>query len=398
MKRLARLTPGKIAALATLGVVVLVLAISGGGLFSPGELSAEHRRDIQRGGVSAHAEIGGHCSACHAPPWSSETMADRCMACHTEIRHERDQRQPLHGTLSAGTRCQNCHTEHRGAHAALTDISRFDHNGAAFKLDGKHLQVNCNSCHSNKVYKATPQSCVGCHSEPKVPLVHRFNYGTGCAQCHTTTTWKTPDQSGFDHSRTAFQLTGKHTAVSCHACHKNNVYQGTPMTCVGCHSEPTVPVVHKFNYGNHCTPCHTTSAWTGAAFQHSAFPISHGKRNGNTCATCHQNPDHFKLYTCYNCHEHRPAKIEAIHVKRKIENFQDCVKCHHLGRGREKRERELGGILGDAGIAFPCPGDADECGQIGAGGRWCGLCPPIREATPPQWLPELDQQDQLRIR
>lgn len=438
MRRLAHLTPGKIAALATAGIVLLVLAVNGGDLFSPGDLNAENHRNLQRGGVSSHAEIRGNCSACHAPPWSGETMADRCMACHTEIRHEIEMKQPVHGTLSAGTRCQSCHTEHRGAHAALTDLSRFDHNCAAFKLDGKHTSVSCNACHTNNVYKGTVQSCVGCHGEPKVPQVHKFNYGTGCAQCHNTTTWNSPDRSGFDHSRTAFKLTGKHTAancnachknevfkgtpmtcvschsepkvpqvhkfnygsncaqchttatfktpdrssfdhnrtafkltgkhtaVSCNSCHKNEVFKGTPMTCVGCHSEPKAPQVHKYNYGNKCADCHTTATWTGSTFKHSAFPINHGKRNGNTCATCHQSAENFKLYTCYNCHEHKPDKIAQKHIKKGIVDFQNCIKCHGSGRRREREK-----IHFDSELVPGCLGNAHGFGADGDCVRTC---------------------------
>jgi hypothetical protein len=374
MKRLVRPTPGKIAALLTLGIVAAVLLIGGGEMFSPGELSAENRRNVSCGGVSSHAELGGRCSACHAPPWSGQTMADRCLDCHTDVRREMETRAPLHGTLSNGMRCQNCHTEHRGAHASLTDLSRFDHNCAAFKLTGKHVNVNCNSCHSNNVYKGTPQACVSCHAEPKVPQVHKARYGSNCNQCHTTATWS---HATFDHNQCAFKLTGKHVNVSCNACHKNEVFKGTPQSCVGCHSEPKVPVVHKANYGTKCAQCHTTSSFTGAIFKHDYFPINHGNRRmGNTCATCHQSAENFKLYTCYNCHEHRPAKIEQIHVRRNFKKFDNCVECHRHGRNRERGRDVLHEFeatacphfeLDNAAGCAPPLGRDSQCGKLSRG-------------------------------
>jgi hypothetical protein len=56
----------------------------------------------------------------------------------------------------------------------------------------------------------------------------------------------------------------------------------------------------------------------------------------NKCATCHTDESNFKVYTCYNCHEHRPVKIEQKHVRRNIVNFQDCTRCH----GRKGRRAQ----------------------------------------------------------
>jgi hypothetical protein len=44
------------------------------------------------------------------------------------------------------------------------------------------------------------------------------------------------NQSGaFNHIHTPFPLTGAHTSLPCSACHLNNVFAGTPTTCVACH-------------------------------------------------------------------------------------------------------------------------------------------------------------------
>ena len=153
-------TPGKVAALATAAVVAAGFVLAGGSMFSPGELNAVRRPGVERGGVGSHAELGGACSACHPPPWSSARMADRCLACHVEVRREIDARRSLHGAFSAPMSCLQCHGEHGGPHAALTDLSRFDHDAAAFKLTGKHSSATCASCHKNGVHKGTPSNCV----------------------------------------------------------------------------------------------------------------------------------------------------------------------------------------------------------------------------------------------
>ena len=39
----------------------------------------------------------------------------------------------------------------------------------------------------------------------------------------------------FDHSATAFPLTGAHRAVACQQCHGDGVYHGKSAVCVSCH-------------------------------------------------------------------------------------------------------------------------------------------------------------------
>ena len=98
MRRVARLTPGKIAVLLTLGVAVAVVSIGGGKMFSPGALNADDR-GITLGGVSSHAQLGGTCSACHVAPWSTGKMAGRCLDCHANVRQQIDARQAIETTF-----------------------------------------------------------------------------------------------------------------------------------------------------------------------------------------------------------------------------------------------------------------------------------------------------------
>src|SRR5262245_54349594 len=195
MRHLGRLGFGRLTLLLTLGAVVAFALTGGGKMFSPGPLNGE-ARGRSLGGVRSHAEIGGNCSACHVAPWNGDTMADRCLNCHTDIGQQLADHRPMHGQLTEGKRCRSCHTEHKGPHAALTSMDRFDHDCAAFKLTGKHTSLECSSCHVNKIYKDTPQTCVGCHAEPKV---HKGQFGTNCSQCHSTSTWQAgPFLANFD--------------------------------------------------------------------------------------------------------------------------------------------------------------------------------------------------------
>jgi hypothetical protein len=318
-----RLTPGTLTVVVTLLVVTGVVFSAGGSMFSPGPLNADNPRRTPLGGVSSHADIAGNCSACHTSPLSRARMADRCMECHITVREEMTANHPLHGTLSADLNCQSCHTEHRGAHAPLTNMSKFDHNWTAFQLTGMHKVTECANCHKNNTFKGTPQTCVGCHATPAVPTVHKATYGNDCARCHTTFTFSL---AKFNHdTSTAFKLTGGHRNVECASCHKNNVFKGTPQTCVGCHATPAVPTVHKVNHGTDCARCHTTSTWASAKFDHdtTGFKLT-GKHTSTACASCHKN-DTFKgtPKSCVGCHE-SPA-VPTVH---KVDRGADCARCH----------------------------------------------------------------------
>lgn len=208
-----------------------------------------------------------------------------------------------------------------------------------------HAEIgrNCAACHVSPWSAGSmADRCLDCHTDVRRqldthgPIHGRMADGSQCRNCHTEHRGAHADLTslaGFDHNWAAFPLTGKHATTDCAACHVNQVYRGTAQTCVACHAEPPVPQVHKARYGTACNQCHKTTAWTGATFSHTIFSITHGSR-GNTCVTCHADQHDFKIYTCYNCHEHTPAKIERIHARRNVANLQDCISCHARKRDR----------------------------------------------------------------
>jgi hypothetical protein len=329
MKRLGSLSMGKLTVLATLLAVVVLLFASGQQMFSAGPLNAQSRNKVELGGVTSHAEIR-RCAACHASPWSRDTMASRCMECHFDVREQLDALGPMHGLLSDGQQCRSCHTEHKGATAALTDMTRFDHDCAAFKLTGKHGSVDCQSCHRNSTYKGTASDCASCHAEPRK---HLGKFGTHCAECHTTTTWDgaafPAAGTSFNHDLTGFKLTGAHQTLDCKSCHKTNEFKGTPQSCVACHAEPTK---HLGKFGTACTECHSTKAWSGAVFNTTVTKFDHnttafkltGKHQMVDCKSCHKT-NNFKgtPQNCVSCHA-EPA-VPAVH---KMHYGTDCARCH----------------------------------------------------------------------
>ncbi|HZY41565.1 MAG TPA: hypothetical protein VFF59_06155, partial [Anaerolineae bacterium] len=319
-----------------------------------------------------------------------------CADCHGETITEFDQ-----------TKCETCHREYQAdfvtkhaadfgpgclaCHDGVDRFSAFDHNRLKFTLVGKHNEVTCGECHTNvrtvADFKSASPACIDCHRKDDE---HRGAFGTDCSVCHTSDDW---DNAQFDHNLAAFKLAGKHATVECEQCHVNNVFKGTPQTCVSCHQKDdkhagafgadcaqchnpsnwkdakfdhnlaafkltgahvnvtcarchangvykgtpqtcvgchAEPQEHLGAFGLDCAQCHSTQTWQGATFDH-AFPLNHGEGGNIACKTCHTTTN-FKDYTCYGCHDHTPQNVQARHLEEGISNFQDCVRCHDRGQ------------------------------------------------------------------
>ncbi len=313
----------------------------GGLLYSPGPLNTQGDQTL--GGVTSHAEIGGECSACHTAPWDSATMADRCVACHTDIAAQLQDEASLHGTLMSHDpvlQCRACHPEHRGADAPLTrmdDLPAFPHEAVGFSLNG-HQQTaarepfQCTDCHHEDITTFTPNTCDTCHRQMNVQYMtsHVLSFGSACLACHDGV-----DRFGenFDHNVFSFQLTGQHAVVECVQCHIGaravEDFASIAQDCYSCHQQDDA---HDRQFGTDCAVCHTTAAWTPAEFNGPhTFPMNHG--GAATCATCH--PAGLTSYTCYGCHEHEESDIREEHLDEGISDFQNCVACHATGQKDE---------------------------------------------------------------
>ena len=141
-----RLTFGRLSMLSTIAIVLVLYGKGGGKMFSTGPLSEKTRGSQTLGGVSSHAEIGGNCGACHASPLGGQTMADRCLDCHANVREQLSAERAFHGRIPGGKDCRQCHTEHKGPHADITSFADFDHNWTAFTLTGQHQKAECRAC------------------------------------------------------------------------------------------------------------------------------------------------------------------------------------------------------------------------------------------------------------
>lgn len=329
---------GAVAAAGLLVVVVAWTALAGPVLFTPGPLNA-HPRSSTLGGVTAHAQLT-RCDACHAAPWSGTTMADLCMGCHTDVAAEVSSRSGLHGRLVGGATaatCRGCHTEHHGATGPLTVAdSSFPHDLTGYSLTGhgrtqSGASVTCAQCHPRGLAQFDQATCTGCHTSLAAGFMSRHEgaYGTHCLACHDGADRYGP---GFDHNSLAFKLSGKHASTACDRCHADarslQDMRNTPQDCYACHAKSDK---HKGAFGRQCGQCHTPAAWTGAKFDHTVFPVDHGRREQvATCKTCH--PVDVTTYTCFGCHQHTQVNIVARHEGRSLAELTDCIRCHAGGR------------------------------------------------------------------
>ena len=356
---------GLTTAVVTLLVIAGYVYAKGGLLYNPGPLNAQTGEML--GGVTSHAGTGGDCKACHTAFWESDTMADRCVKCHTTIALQMQGPSSLHGSLMSGNpdlSCHDCHSEHRGADAGLThmETGSFPHEAVGFSLRGHQLSAKrepftCEDCHVSDITSFALDTCRTCHSQMDSTFViaHSIEYGDTCLNCHDGV-----DRFGknFRHNFT-FTLVGKHEGLICSKCHTSARsfadFQTAPMDCQACHGRDDP---HQGAFGTDCSACHKPEAWTPANFDHNlaAFKLedSHAQVK---CAECHVNNVYKGTPSeCFSCHKqedrhngafgtdcsacHRPTDWDDVTFDHSKSNFPltglhlslACEQCHSTGQ------------------------------------------------------------------
>jgi hypothetical protein len=326
----------------------------------------------ERGPVVPHDSFPRDCSLCHAGSSWNEIKADfhfdhvvetgvrlegahadaECLRCHND-------RGPVAQFAQQG--CSGCHEDlHRGKLGkncadchAQTDWGPNEiiasHSRTRFPLVGSHAATACFRCHPGSDvgnFDRTPIECVECHADQIAQATAPDHVAQGltnnCDRCHIPTTWT---GAGFNHGA-FFPLTGQHASTSCKQCHVNNVFAGTPTTCVGCHQadyDATRSPNHALTgLPTTCAVCHNTSSWTRANFRHQ------GVTNG--CVNCHQadyqsarDPNHVLLNfptNCEACHHSTSTWKGAEFSHRGITS--GCVACHQDDYNATRRPNHVG--------------------------------------------------------
>jgi hypothetical protein len=256
------------------------------------------------------------CYGCHVAAWQSTATLGGAV--------------PNHITAAFPTDCSLCHTT-----SAFTGAV-FNHATTGFPLTGFHTSVPCAGCHVNNNYSLTVTTCVSCHlanyQGTNAPNHAQVGFPTDCTLCHTTSQWQ---PSTFNHNTTAFPLTGFHaTSVPCASCHVNNNFTTLPTDCYGCHKTvyqtTTSPNHVAAGFPTTCATCHNTTAWTGATFNHTFFPLTHGRNAANgVCAACHTNATNYAIFQCTQCHGGgNAANFAHPSVGGYVYNSVNCYQCH----------------------------------------------------------------------
>jgi hypothetical protein len=180
------------------------------------------------------------CRECHLSGGYTAATAD-CTTCHEDAAPA----FVAEHTALFGPDCIACHD-------GLDSMIGFDH-GTVFPLDGAHAALSCTTCHVDRVFAGTPDSCVGCHEEP---AVHAGLFGLDCARCHTTGAWQpaalTHHTFPLDH--------GESGTLACQSCHESSY---TVYTCYNCHEHDPGEIAEEhreegiFDFAD-CVECHPT--------------------------------------------------------------------------------------------------------------------------------------------
>ena len=291
---------------AGLALALLCLGAPVAAQISPGPLAKPHQQ----------LEGTLRCETCHGGGRGrKEQMTARCLECHKEVAWLVDRGRGFHATVKE-QRCATCHPDHAGRDFALVswpggDPKRFDHSRAGWPLDGSHEKTKCLDCHKAafRVSRAAKLSerrgpdwgwvglertCVTCHED-----IHHGRLGTACADCHTTTDFKTIARGKFDHERTKYPLRGRHRTVACEKCH--NFSAGTVVSsphfasCTDCHRDAHAGTATLAGRIVDCASCHVVDDWRPATYtvaQHrlAKYPLE-GRHQEVKCAACHaKNP------------------------------------------------------------------------------------------------------------
>ena len=339
--------------------------------------------------VSAHADLEDQCSQCHG----LETVDAACLNSHDEIAADIGDGAGFHGRIDSAHACTQCHTDHEGRMASVTNWieATFDHDLTDFALRGAHRLLACTDCHAQSApagepvrRRETSTVCGACHTTP-----HAEQVSLECGTCHSESGWKV---EAFDHSATAFELTGAHANVACAACHVDTRF--APIddhSCIACHAFDDE---HRGGFGIDCAQCHTTSRWP-VEFDHEkrADYALRGAHRELDCFACHGGAlqSFAEDVRCGTCHAAVDVHAGAL--------GNDCAQCHsetswseasfdHAGTGyalagphRDARCEQCHGNLTFQGAPRKCEGC--HATQDPHGGAWhdCDACHVVGEWT-----------------
>ncbi|MBK9391094.1 MAG: cytochrome C [Bacteroidetes bacterium] len=278
-----------------------------------------------------------------------------CTSCHKDPHNNQ-----------FGQNCRKCHSEE--SFHKVDVLTDFDHNKTGYKLEDKHLIVNCKSCHKNKLTDPLKHDfCKDCHADYHNGQFVKNGIAPDCSQCHSLKGFTSFSYTVEQHNLGKFQLRGAHEAIPCYECHKKQEkwsFRNIGVNCKDCHQD-----IHKtyirpeFYPESECRKCHNEISWSSISFDHSktGFQLTgmHVKTRmpelpfqakfwqystkfsglPQQCSECHADK-HFRQFekggvtTCTDCHDTnnwKASKFDHNTTSFKLDGKHvnvPCYKCH----------------------------------------------------------------------
>ena len=205
---------------------------------------------------------------------------NNCTSCHKDPHSNK-----------FGQNCRQCHSEE--SFLIIQGTNKFDHNKTDYKLDGKHLIVNCKSCHKGKFTDPLKfDRCTSCHNDYHKGQFVKSGVAPDCSQCHNINGFNLFSFTAEQHNTGAFPLKGAHLAIPCYECHKKQEkwsFREIGIKCSDCHADIHKSFIQsKYYPGGECKICHTESRWAAITFDHATTGYAlTGSHQQQECRECH---------------------------------------------------------------------------------------------------------------
>ena len=183
----------------------------------------------------AGKHITVECSKCHKiATVSGKKFQDfrvsqfNCSNCHKDPHQNK-----------FGQTCNQCHNEE--TFEVVKGVKGFDHNKTGYRLEDKHLTVNCKACHKTKFTDPLKfKLCTDCHVDYHKKQFAKNGVSPDCSRCHTTKGFTLFSYTLEQHNQGTFPLQGAHLAIPCTDCHKKQHewnFKGIGLNCKDCHKD-----------------------------------------------------------------------------------------------------------------------------------------------------------------
>ncbi len=234
-----------------------------------------------------------------------------------------------------GQNCSQCHNEE--SFLVIKGGEKFDHNKTNYKLEEKHLDVNCKACHKSKFTDPLKNSlCTDCHTDYHKNQFVKNGISPDCSKCHNVKGFTLFSYTIEQHNLSTFTLRGGHLAIPCSDCHKKQKewsFKAIGIKCIDCHEDiHQGNIATKYYPESNCKSCHAETRWSEITFDHSQtdFKLS-GAHIRLGCRGCHFREDSKGVAqqkftglqnSCSNCHSDK-------HYKQFEKNgITNCTDCH----------------------------------------------------------------------